>query len=190
MYSTWKVFGIGLLSLMLIWPSRIYGASPQTYIEDGKIIGALIRVRGCVMDQFADFVRLTAPAGDEYWIQTREEFKPPFTVRLQARTDGTNIRQYFGLGLIILNWEVDLDELRIVHPATGDHMGFDGVGRIEPDVWHDIVWEFTTDRMRIIVDGEERVELKGDYTPLDGGVGFGPAWGSKIDIRSYIVEQY
>ena len=50
-------------------------------------------------------------------------YRAPLTVRAVAKTDSTNLRLYWHIGEIILNWECSVRELRVHDPHTGDQQG-------------------------------------------------------------------
>lgn len=123
-------------------------------------------------------------------LETDQLFSPPLEIRARARTDSTNIRLYygfFGTGQLIFNWEVQIDQLRIHDPATGAISGISGMGGIEQDVFHDIVWRIGQRQMQVLVDGEERWRGEGDYSAVVSPVGIGPALGSRVDVESLVV---
>ena len=80
------------------------------------------------------------------------------------------------------------DELRIHDPATNEQIGAANQGKIEPNVYHDIVWEMYPNGMRVLVDGKERARRLGNYEKLEEALGIGPAWGSVITMQSFRVE--
>ena len=123
-------------------------------------------------------------------LATDRQFTPPLEIRARARTDSTNIRLYygsFGAGQLIFNWEVEPDQLRIHDPATGAISGISGMGGVEQDKFHDIVWRIGLRRMQVLVDGEERWRGEGDYSAVVSPVGIGPALGSQVEVESLIV---
>src|SRR5262245_31331827 len=121
-------------------------------------------------------------------IFTRIAHKPPFALRVKAKTDSTNVRLYYNAGMLIFNWEVDEDELRIHDPATNETIPVANQGKIEPNVYHDIVWEIYPNGMRVLVDGKERARRLGNYEKLEASLGIGSAWGSVITMQSFRVE--
>jgi hypothetical protein len=132
---------------------------------------------------------LKGHVGDQARILTAKEHKPPFALRVNAKTDSKNLRLYYhDKGVLIFSWEGNEDELRIHDPTTGEQEGVADQGKIEPDKYHDIVWEVYPNGMRVLVDGKERVNRLGDYEKLEGPLGIGPAWGSVVTVKSFRVE--
>ncbi|MCC6695193.1 MAG: carboxypeptidase regulatory-like domain-containing protein [Candidatus Hydrogenedentes bacterium] len=163
-------------------------------------LGSMVSVRGCKVEQRDGHVVLTAPFGDQFYIETKDQFRPPFRVKTRAMTDSLNLRLYYcGYpGQMIFNWEAEgrHDELRISHPkerrlVAGLWAATEGVkcnGAISPNEWHDIEWEIRADSMRVLVDGEERFAGEVDYSDCEGTLGIGPAWGSTVTVESFKVE--
>jgi hypothetical protein len=126
--------------------------------------------------------------GDRAHILTAKEHKPPFALHVTAKTDSKNLRLYYNAGILIFNWELNEDELRIHDPTTNEMVGVANQGKIEPDKYHDIVWEIYPNGMRVLVDGNERARRLGDYEKLEAPPGIGPAFGSVISVKSFRVE--
>jgi hypothetical protein len=145
-------------------------------------------VNQCEKQVKAGFVMLTAPHRDMTYIQSAAKFRPPFALKVKARTDSTNIRIYYGSGMLIFNWEAVQQELRVHDPKTGAALGIKGKGYVSPAKWHDVAWEIRPDRQRVLVDGEVRYEGAGDYAELEAPVAIGPAWGSTVLVESLFVE--
>jgi hypothetical protein len=145
-------------------------------------------VNQCEKQIKANCVVLTAPHRDMTFIQSSAKFRPPFALKVKARTDSTNIRMYYGAGMLIFNWEAAQQELRVHDPKTGAALGIKDKGYVSPAKWHDITWEIRADRQRVLVDGELRYEAEGDYADLEGTVAIGPAWGSTVSVDTLFVE--
>jgi hypothetical protein len=131
---------------------------------------------------------LKARDGDRAQILSTKEHRPPFAFRVKAKTDNQNLRLYYNVGILIFNWEGNEDELRIHDPESGEQTGVAGQGKIEPDKFHDIVWEIYPDGMRVLVDGKERARKLGNYEKLEASLGIGPAFGSVITMQSFRIE--
>jgi hypothetical protein len=146
-----------------------------------------VRVFGCELIKQDKEIVLKAP-NDRAAIVTVKEHKPPFALRIKAKTDSKNLRLYYNLGILIFNWEGNEDELRIHDPATSEQTGIADQGKIEPNTYQDISWEIYPDGMRVLVDGKERARKLGDYENLEASLGIGPAFGSVITLESVRVE--
>ncbi len=148
----------------------------------------LVRTWGCEVIKQENTIVLKGPDDDRAQVLTAKEHKPPFVLRVKAKTDSTNLRLYYNAGVLIFNWEVNEDELRFHDPATNEVIGVDNQGKIEPNVYHDIAWEMYPNGMRVLVDGKERARRYGNFEKLEAAVGIGPAWGSVIAMNSFRVE--
>ncbi len=145
-------------------------------------------VNQCEKQIKANCVVLTSPHRDLTFIQSSAKFRPPFALKVKARTDSTNIRMYYGAGMLIFNWEAAQQELRVHDPKTGAALGIKEKGYVSPSKWHDITWEIRATRQRVLVDDELRYEAEGDYADLEGTVAIGPAWGSTVSVDTLFVE--
>lgn len=132
-----------------------------------------------------DFV-ITSDAFDGTYVAGKQIFKTPFRVLARVETDSTNIRFYYGQqGIVILNWEVRPDELRIIEPVDRKQNGFPNAGSIATNRMHDIEIEVTAEAVTVAVDGEKRGEVRGDYSEAEGRIGIGPARGSVLTVEYF-----
>ena len=147
-------------------------------------------VSGCELVKQDKVIILKGADFDRARLWTKAEYAPPFALRVKAKTDARNLRLYYTNGVVIFNWEGNENELRLHDPVTGGGFGIGvpGQGKIEPDKYHDIVWEVYPDGMRVLVNGKERARLVGNYEKLKAPVGIGPAFGSVITMESFKVE--
>jgi hypothetical protein len=120
---------------------------------------------------------------------TNQVFRAPFTLKTVARTDSTNLRLYWHSGEIIFNWECSVRELRVHHPGTGKPWGIEDAGFITVDQWHEIVWEVKPGFMRLLVDGQLRFEVDGEWGDIEAPLAIGPCFGSTVTVQSFVVEQ-
>ena len=152
---------------------------------------AMIPFFGCIIERTPDGVRLTGASRNHMNAVaiTREVFRAPFTVRTVARTDSTNVRLYWHLGEVILNWECSVRQLRFHDPGTGKQTGIQDAGFIAVDQWHEILWEVKHSSMRLLVDGELRFECNGDWGNIEAPLAIGPCFGSTVTVQSFVVEQ-
>ena len=154
------------------------------------LLASSIPYFGCVIERTPEAIRLTG-AGRNHMnaaaITTRV-FRAPFTVKAVAKTDSTNLRLYWHLGEIILNWECSVRQLRVHDPATGRQRGVEDAGFIAVDQWHEIVWEIQSTSMRLLVDGELRFQHAGNYDHIEAPLAIGPCFGSTVTVRSFVVD--
>ena len=126
-----------MLPLRFLFPGLVVLAVPFVPPKS-QDFPQFVSVNECEMVRNKKVVILKAPNGDRSRILTKKEYAPPFALRIKAKTDSKNLRLYYKAGIVIFNWELKEDELRIHDPATGEQMGVEGKGYIEPDKWHDI----------------------------------------------------
>jgi hypothetical protein len=101
-----------------------------------------------------------------------------------AKTENTDLRLYYTEhGIIIFNWEKDRRMLHYENPAGADGDIADQ-GTIEPGRWVTISWIFEPDRQVILVDGEQRGVLPGDYRNIEGRAGVA-AHSSLVTVKSF-----
>jgi len=179
------IFGL-LCPLVATSTLSTSGAAPGPAARDGDF-PQFVRVWGCELNKREKEILLKTD-GDRAHILTAKEHKPPFALHVTAKTDSKNLRLYYNAGILIFNWELNEDELRIHDPTTNEMVGVANQGKIEPDKYHDIVWEIYPNGMRVLVDGNERARRLGDYEKLEAPPGIGPAFGSVISVKSFRVE--
>ena len=76
--------------------------------------------------------------------------RAPFAFRVVGKPDTTNLRMLWHRGELICTWEVNVRELRVHDPATGEHHGLEDQGFItrarlsragaRTNEWHDGTW--------------------------------------------------
>ena len=154
------------------------------------LLSTMIPFFGCVIERNQEGVRLTGASRNHMNAAaiTNKVFKAPFTLKTVAKTDSTNLRLYWHIGEIILNWECSIRQLRVHDPATGKQRGIQGAGFITVDQWHEVMWQVDSSSMRVLVDGELRFETKGEYGEVEAPLAIGPCFGSAITVRSFVVE--
>lgn len=122
---------------------------------------------------------------------TEREYKTPMTIEATVMTDSTNICLVYAKGKIILNWDRREDLLHVRHPATGQIFNIEGAGHVPVGRWHYVEWIIAEDVMRLLVDGEERFLLPGNYRGLSGKVGIHTGWRANLSVGSLeITERY
>jgi hypothetical protein len=186
--KTPKFAGIAVAASALAIVGLVGLVQPGQTTEKAGAFPQFVRVWGCELIKQENVIILKGPDGDRAQILTTKEHEPPFALRVKAKTDSKNLRLYYNMGIVILNWEGNENELRIHDPVTSEIMGVNDQGRIEPDKYHDIAWEVYPDGMRVLVDGKERARRPGDYAKLKAPLGIGPAFGSVITVESFRVE--
>lgn len=155
------------------------------------LLSSMLPYFGCVMERTADGLRLTGARRNHMnsAALTNRTFRAPFLLRTVARTDSTNLRLYWHLGEIIFNWECSIRQLRVHDPASGEQWGIDDQGYLAADQWHEIVWEVSTDSMRVQADGRPRFAGEGTYRDIEAPLAIGPCFGSTVTVRSFSIEE-
>lgn len=155
------------------------------------LLSAMIPFFGCIIERIPEGARLSGASRNHMNAVaiTSQVFKAPFTVKTVAKTDSTNLRLYWHLGEIILNWECSVRQLRVHDPGTGRQRGIEDAGFITVDQWHEVVWEIKPGSMRLLVDGQLRYESEGEYTTIGAPLAIGPCFGSTVTVKSFVVEQ-
>jgi hypothetical protein len=179
---------VGPLCVLAAFLVLAPGAAAPVPADAGGDFPQFVRVGRCELTRQDKEIVLKGPNGDRAYVLTTKEYKPPFALRVTAKTDSKNLRLHYNGGLLIFNWEGNEDELRIHDPATDQMEGVADQGKIEPDKYHDIAWEIYPDGMRVLVDGKERARRRGEYEKLQASAGIGPAFGSVITMKSFRVE--
>jgi hypothetical protein len=144
---------------------------------------------GCVIEHTSEGLRLSGASRNHMnaVALTAQSFQPPFTLTTVAKTDSTNVRLYWHLGEIILNWECSVRQLRIHYPDTGRQVGVEDQGFISANEWHEIVWAVEPISMRLSVDGQSRFQGEGDFGGIRAPLAIGPCFGSTVMVRSFAV---
>jgi hypothetical protein len=125
----------------------------------------------------------------ETCLLTRDEFSPPFTIHIVAKTDLTNIRPRYGQGQVIFNWEMNPGELRFHDPANGQLTPVADQGQVAANEWQDIEWTMETNSTRIVVNGKERARFTGNYAALNEMAGIGTVRGGKVTVKTFEVRR-
>ncbi|XEC96759.1 Ig domain-containing protein [Paenibacillus tarimensis] len=124
----------------------------------------------------------------------------PAKIDLTAKTDSTNIRLKYGSGQVILNWECNMNELRVHDPIIGTQYGIAGKGKIPRNEFVHISWIIDHRYMLLLVDGEVRLFRENEpYMELikagiselpECMVGVAPAWGSVITVKEINISKW
>ncbi|WP_248929749.1 LamG domain-containing protein [Paenibacillus hamazuiensis] len=122
--------------------------------------------------------------------RTEREYATPLTIEATVMTDSTNIGFIFAKGQIILNWDRREDLLRVKHPATGQAFNVPGLGFVPAGRWHHVEWIIAEDVMRLLVNGEERFALPGNYRGLKGKVGVHTGWRANLTVGSVSIREH
>ncbi|MEM9018542.1 MAG: hypothetical protein AAGC68_16145, partial [Verrucomicrobiota bacterium] len=147
-------------------------------------------VRDCSAEFNGKSWKLTSPHKHLSFLDTSELFSPPFLVAARVGTDSIGLRFYFaGQEVVIFNWESTPTELRIKRPRDRKAVGIRDQGFIENNRLHEVEIEMLANRIRVLVNGDVRGEVDGDFSDLKGSFGVGPANGSTITLEMFQVRQ-
>src|SRR5207302_8059242 len=152
-------------------PPRSTSTSPGPV--SGDILESMVAINNVGVLKGPEGVTLSS-TGSWAYIQSPQSIRPPLVIRTRAKTDLNNIRLYYGIGRVIFNWESNPAELRVQDPLTGRTTPVPGQGFLTTKEWHELVWEISTNAMKISVDGELRFEGKGYYSSINAFPGIGP----------------
>ncbi len=123
-------------------------------------------------------------------IRTPTGYAVPCRIDVIAKTNSTNIRLGFGeKGLVIFNWENNQDELRVHDPLKGSQMAIGGKGKVPANQFVHISWQIEPNRVRIVVDGEERANIVGDRKGVTGVAEIFQAIDSVVTVQSFKVTE-
>jgi len=161
------------------------GSAAPKMTEEGNLLATMSNF-GCAATRVEDGVEVTVRL-DEAGLLSEKVYTSPITIETVAMTDSTNLRLYFSSGWLIFNWEHRPTELRLVDPATGGWSGAADQGDVPSKQWVTIQWIIGPKEMRVLVDGQERYKREGNYAGIKGRVGIGPAWQSKVTVKSVKV---
>lgn len=121
---------------------------------------------------------------------TERQYRTPLAIEATVMTDSTNMVLLYAQGEVILNWDRREDMLHVRHPATGQAFDAPGKGAVPPGRWHHFEWIVAEDVMRVLVDGEERFILPGNYRGLEGKVGLRTGWRANLSVGSLHIEEH
>lgn len=137
-----------------------------------------------VVEDGKNFV-LTSPENNTR-VESRTAFKTPFRLTARVATDSTNIRFYFAQkGIVIFNWEMKRDELRLNEPVSGKKYGIKKQGEVDTGKMHDLEIKVTKDKVEVYADRRRRADIEGDFAAAEGTIGLGPAFGSTLTVESF-----
>lgn len=155
----------------------------------GDALPPLLPFFGCVIERTSEGIQLRGAGRNHMNASaiTDRCYRAPFTLRVVAKTDSTNLRLYWHLGEVIFNWECSVRQLRVHDPATGEQWGLEDQGFISIGEWHEFTWEVRPDSMRVVVDGRQRFAGEGLYGGIDAPLAIGPCFGSTVTVREFAV---
>ena len=154
-----------------------------------NLISKLVPHQGCVITRTGEGIEIAGSAMN--WVMSAAVApfvcRTPFAFRVVGKTDSTNLRMHYHRGELIFNWENSVRELRVHDPATAKQHSLPDKGFLTTNEWHEISWEIRLDSMRVVVDGEVRFEIEGDYSGIESAPSVGPCFGSTVSVREFSI---
>jgi hypothetical protein len=160
---------------------------PKPREADPGILKSMVPTNKLKVENSPDGLVLSGDGEREY-LQTPWLARPPFVFRATVKTGEADVRFYYGLGQVILNWTDNPQELRVHDFATSAITGVRRKGGLAPNAWHDLGFSVQTNGLTVSVDGETRFEGQGFYRNLNSAPGIGP-FGGEITVKSVTIEQ-
>lgn len=122
-------------------------------------------------------------------LSTDASFTPPFVAEWVVATDGGNLRFYYADFLAILNHESGRTAFQVRDPLVGkpSERMIPEIGRVTADEFHTIRLRVGRDSYSFVVGDEVKASGEGDYRALSAPVSIGPAYGSRLRLRSFRV---
>jgi hypothetical protein len=161
-------------------------APPAVSTSSPDLLAEMVPFNDMDVAKTADGLVLT-PKGDRAMLRVTHPYRAPLTIRATVKTDLADLRLYYGLGMVIFNWASNPFELRIHDPVTCAPSVVEKKGFLTTNEWHNLVWEITTNTMKVTKDGETIFEGKGNYRRIDGCVGLG-GYRDPITVKNFSVE--
>ncbi|WP_274652776.1 hypothetical protein [Paenibacillus humicola] len=155
----------------------------------GRIVDRLVAIPGSRPVQIPEGMQFTDSFGI-HPARTEGEYRTPLSVEAIVMTDSTNIVLEYAKGEVILNWDRREDLLHVRHPATGQAFELTGKGDVPAGRWHRLEWMIAEDRMRLLVNGEERFSLDGNYRGLQGKIGVRTGWRANLSVGSLHIAEH
>jgi hypothetical protein len=161
--------------------------TPKASLPDRNILKTMVPANKLKVVTTPEGLVLSGAEGREF-LQAARSIRPPFVFRATVKTAEADVRFYYGLGLVILNWYDNPSELRFHDFATSAIGGARRKGSLEPNVFHELVFHVQTNSLTVSVDGEVRFEGEGFYRNLNSAPGIGPASG-EIIVKSVVIDE-
>jgi hypothetical protein len=127
-------------------------------------------------------VMLTAK-GDESILHSVKYYSPPFTLKTEVQTDSNEIRFYYNKGRFIFGYSVGENQFRYRDILTRNEGGLSDIS-FKPNKIHIVEIEVGKKSMSVRLDNNEIFHRKDDYKDISAPIGIGPAFDSKIAIKS------
>jgi hypothetical protein len=168
---------------------------------DEILLDQLVAVSDCQVEPVDKGIQLSGMG----YVRTPKAYQVPLKIDVIAKTDSTNLRLHFAKGQVILNWEENPDVFAVHEPIFGHDYKVEDKGRIPVNEWVNIIWMIGKDYFTVLVNDEQRFQfgkedglvtlgsgmpwLISNFDHLLSTVGIGPAWGSKVTVKSMKITE-
>jgi hypothetical protein len=136
-------------------------------------------------------VRITSPAGSDGLnsaIVSKKAYQGPLDITLVARTNSTNIRlRAFSNGVVIWNWEVKPNELRVRVPGSSKVYAA-RVTPLQPGQWYKLRWMVSQKKMAVLINDKVVFTRQGLFALPSSPVYIFSALGSTIEVKSVEIK--
>lgn len=170
--------------------SPILGEWPKTLVSrmnaDGNLLPQLLNI-GTTARRVDEGLMLF-DSREYTGALTPQTFSAPIEIDIVVKTDGADVRLYFGPADVIFNYGYQASELFVGDPAKERFTRIKNRGSIPVKQFVTIKWVFQPDSMAICVNNDLRYQSSHDYRNVQGRIGIGPALRSTITVGSMTVK--
>ncbi len=139
------------------------------------------------LQQLDDGTVVLTDKGGESILQSVKSYTPPFIWTVEVQTDSNEVRFYYNKGRFILGYSVGENQFRFRDILTRSEGGLSNV-IFKPNKMHLVEIEVGETSMTIRVDKQEIYTRKEDYKGINAPIGIGPAFESKVTVKSITVK--
>lgn len=123
-------------------------------------------------------------------LSTVQPVAVPFVAEFVAKTDSTGLRLSYGEKVIVIfNWEVRPDELRLRDFRTGKVWALKGRGQVPVNTWVRISLAASETRTEVFVDGQLRGKLNGNYKGLSEKLSIHSTRVSVVTVKAFCLRK-
>ncbi|MFV1995223.1 MAG: hypothetical protein ACC661_07285, partial [Verrucomicrobiales bacterium] len=152
--------------------------------------GSVEMIKDCEIEEKDGKWFLTSRHNSSSYANSKDDFKPPFEILARAGTDSVEIRFFYSnKQIVIFNWSSNPSQLRVENPMTGRATGVRDKGFLERNKLHDLKIQITAEKISVFASGELLGEVAGKFGDMEGPVGIGPAFGSKVTVERFAVRK-
>lgn len=119
-------------------------------------------------------------------IRTDRPFRPPITFKIQAKTDGPDIRFGYACDQMIFNWGTDPKQFRLDGGQAGGRHKSGGAGEIPTNQFVNFELTVLPDEMIVKVNGKERYRTSADFSKVEEPLSIFPGGDAVVTVRSVV----